>query len=687
MAARRLAQQQQARLRATLHSLLDPHVLVEAVRAESGAIVDFEYLDANPAACEYNRLSYDELVGARLMDLLPGHLGSGLLKMYADVVDSGRPLVLSDFSYDHELQGGVQRYFDIQATKVGDGLAFTWRDVTERHLAQKALAASESRYRLLAENVSDMVMQLARDGSIAWVSESVTSVLGWDKAQILGTYSLDLLHEDDRERAATQRDRWDLTQPIKGEYRVLCADGSSRAMHIDIHAVAVEADGFAIVAMRDIQDEVTTRELLLHAIEHDRLTGLANRSVALTRIDRFLKESDLLQRSHEVGVLCVGVDNLKLANEAYSYAVGDHILATLAQRIASAMRDPDLVARGSGDEFLVLLPDLVTGADAGVVAEQIRLAARGSISLDGQPFETSVSIGIASGSRTADSETLVRNASLAMHRAKDAGRDRCEFFEARLAELAWRRLSIETGIREGLARQEFVPWYQPVVDLGSGVVVGYEALVRWVRPGAGVVGPDDFLPIAERSVLIVELDMMVLAQSIEFLSKLPEAQHVAVNVSATTLTSVGYGDQVRRLLKQNRVNPHRLILEVTETTLLMNGEEVAAIMRDLAAVGIRWYADDFGTGYSSISHLRDLPVAGLKLDLSFTAGITISDDAAVHLALGLAGLAVGLDLDTVAEGIETMQQAAVLREQGWKHGQGWLFGRARPASQIVHQSP
>jgi EAL domain-containing protein (putative c-di-GMP-specific phosphodiesterase class I) len=291
-----------------------------------------------------------------------------------------------------------------------------------------------------------------------------------------------------------------------------------------------------------------------------------------------------------------------------------------------------------------------------------------------------VSVGIATSGTTGsrDAEHLISTAGTAMREAKQQGPDRTAFVDAALEGAAARRLAVEGLLRLAIPRGELRPWFQPVVAIGSGQVIGYEALVRWFRPDGTIVQPNDFLPVAERSALIVDLDRSILRQSVAALRTLPRGQHVAVNASAASLGDPTYPALVEELLAESGVAPGRLVLEITETALLQGLRDVRTTVERLAAVGIRWYVDDFGTGYSSIAHLRDLPVAGLKLDRSFTVGIGEGDATCIRLAQALAGLADGLGLDTVAEGIETEEEEAYLSAQGWRHGQGWLYGKAAP---------
>ncbi len=585
---------------------------------------------------------------------------------------------------------GGTRWMSVLADEARDdsgvviGRIAALRDIEEQVQARAELIASENRYRILAENASDVVWQVDRNGEILWVSPSVQQELGWDSADLVGRNVGELIPEQDQ--VATEAWKQLLidgaaVEPL--ESRRLTADGSYRWMSLQGHQVHGD-DGTVtglIVGMRSIQDEVAAREKWEHAVEHDWLTGLATMPLALTRIQRLITQLPRGRR-RQVGVLCVGIDSLKSVNEALSFESGNRLVREVGARLSTVVTDADMLARGSGDEFLVLVNDLVSGADAGGLAEQVRCAVHGPFEIEGVQLQPTVSVGVATGGRHAEAGNLVRDASLAMHLAKDKGRDRVEFAQPQLALEARHRLSVEGEIRQGLLDGEFFAWFQPIVALTGGSLVGYEALIRWVRSDGSVVSPADFLPVAERSYLIAELDAVVLEQSVDLLRELPAPVHVAVNVSAASLATTDYADRVNDLLRESGIESRRLRLEVTETALLSLGRPVIDAMHGLADVGVGWYVDDFGTGYSSIAHLRDLPIAGLKLDLSFTAGIREGDLTCEQLSKGLVGLAEGLGLDTIAEGVETPIEAGVLRDQGWVHGQGWLFGRPAPRSEL-----
>ena len=790
-------------LQATLDSLMDPHVVLMAVRAPDGTIVDFEYSAANTAACEYLRRTHDELIGTRLLRLLPGHSGALLLDRFVHVIQTGEPMVLDDFSDSLALFGGRQRWHDVRAVRMGDAISCAWRDVTDRHADAAALAASERRYRLIAENASDVVFLFDADGVVQWVSPSVTDLLGWRVDEFIGVTPGDLVHPDDLSRVNEIRQGVGVGDAAEDDVcRLRCADGSYRYLSVsarpvldaegnvtggvtslrdvddlvrsrraaeesetkyrllaeyssdlvfqsvpdgqmqwlspsvadvlgwspeelvgknftdfvnpddlpaaqkalksartntaynyqarfltkggayrwfDVTACPVAGDDGTVRSIvggaRDIEAEVIARAALEHALRHDPLTGLATHAAVSARLETLLARA--VPGRREVGVLCAGVDGLGDVVSALTHSGGDQILATAAARIVEAVGDPDLVGRGSGNEYFVLVPELASAADAGMMARMMREEVRSPITVGGQKLDLSIGVGIATGRRGDDPERLLLDATLARQQAMASGRDRDAFADPALAVEAGKRLSTEAAIRQGLQAGRFVPWYQPVVALPSGETVGYEALVRWLREDGSVTSPADYFPVAEASGLVVEIDLTVLEQAVAALAKLPAPITIAVNASAASLANPDYARAVTGALARYGVDPARLHLEVVETTLVTLDGQVQSTIIELAELGIPWYVDDFGTGYSSISHLRDLPVTGLKLDQSFTAELPTGAKSR-QLAAALAGIAANLRLDTVAEGVETRQQATLLAAQGWVHAQGWLFGRPTP---------
>lgn len=665
----------ESRLRATVDSFMDPHVMLRPVRRGDGTIADFLIIDANQAACQVSDTTHDELPGLRLLDLLPGLHESGLFDRLVTTLETGFPLRLDGSRYHGDSRWGGGRYFDQRAVRIGSDLSYTWRDVTAGNQAAESLHDSEKRFRMLAENAMDLVVSTDADWVIDWVAPSITAVLGYQPSEVVGLHAESLVHPDDRRLLRETVNRSFGGSPDSARLRFRPHTGDFRWMELTPRPAHDHAGTLVggVAGLRDVDREVRTTDALERELSFDALTGLAKRSVGIDRIRELLET----RQAPGWALLCAGVHGLTTINQAYTYASGDEVLVEVANRLVAAAGAHDRVARIAGDEFVVVLRDIVTAADAVSAAERLLDAVHGSVLIAGTQVDLDICIGIAVADG-GDAESLVRDATAAMRQATAKGPRCCVILDGDVALQTRHVLDVQAELRAALADDQIVPWFQPVTVLADGRTVGYEALVRWIRPDGSVVPPADFLDIAERSHQILQIDQVVLAKSVQAIAQLDPDLHVAVNVSAATLHAGHLEWSVRSALELAGVAPSRLHLEVTETALLHATSEVGRTMRALSELGITWWVDDFGTGYSSVSHLRDLPVHGLKLDRTFTADIASSDDHSARLALGLVGLAQGLGLDTVAEGVETREQAAALLAQGWHLGQGWLYGRPGP---------
>ncbi len=447
---------------------------------------------------------------------------------------------------------------------------------------------------------------------------------------------------------------------------------SDREEWLDITAVAV-AD-MLIVTWRTVTDRYLAMRRAQDAARRDHLTNLGSRAVLVEQLHDVLGAPR--RSGNGVAVCVIGIDGLSRINEALSLAAGDEVLRLLAGRLVAEVGDARLVARLSGDEFAVILSD-VRGPDGAMhAAEMMRDHMMAPMRVLEQEMTPSVSLGIAYATSATDPEALLHDAGLAVRRAKERGRGRIESADPQLAIDALERHRLEQAIRRGLEHDEFQAWFQPIVDLQSRAVRGHEALVRWHSSENVTAGPARFVPIAEMAGLAPTLDLRVLEQSLETLGRLPDDQFVSVNVSAGSLHSAEYRAAAVELFARTGVDTTRVHLEITETALVSDIHATVDAMEHLATYGAQWYLDDFGTGFSSLAHLRDMPVRGLKLDMSFTQAAREGDAAMIRLTQGLAGLAVGLGLETIAEGIDDETVATLLSGQGWSFGQGFLFGQA-----------
>lgn len=420
MVARREAEEGKARLQATLDSLLDPSVLLQAVRDESGTLVDFIYADANDAACEYNRMTKEELLGTRLLELLPGLLRSGTFHLYANAIATGEPLILDDFAYSHEILG-VERRYDIRAARVGDALSLSWRDVTDRHRALEELRASEEQFRLLAQNSTDVVVRKVAD-KITWVSPSMIDTLGWHPNEWLGTSGLEFVHPDDQEWA-----RGIATCVAAGDVdikrlRMRAKGGAYHWVDIRTHPyrdATGQIDG-SVASMRTVDAEVASERELKRRAQYDSLTGILSRKEAFNRVAALFAHPPRLGGRN--AVLFCDIDSFKQINDTLGHAAGDYVLSVVAERVASNVRESDVVGRIGGDELLVVLAGVHDLAEASNVAEKLRRSVGRPTPLPGRsPVDVTVSIGVTLVTEFDTVDSAVARADRAMYLAKQSG--------------------------------------------------------------------------------------------------------------------------------------------------------------------------------------------------------------------------------------------------------------------------
>ncbi len=463
------------------------------------------------------------------------------------------------------------------------------------------------------------------------------------------------------------------TLRTRGEWR----DGAGRHMWVDVSASLIQQDAqpsHVVLQLVDVSNEQRAMDQLEYRSRHDILTGLPNRGEALAALHRAVVNSQAAHRW--LAVLLLDVDNFKQINDALGHEAGDHVLAGLAGRLRDALKPSDFLGRMGGDEFVAVLEGFSSEAGAANVAEELCLVARMSMRIEETRISPAVSVGVAVGRGSTATPQLLRQADDALRQAKRLGRNRWTMYQEGMAHAAMRRLATESGIREALAERRIEAHFQPLVSLATGRLVGYEALARMRDPSGNLAPNADFITVAEKSGLIVDVGRQVINQAISAMTQVDSDIRMSVNASSAQLNDPRFADDLISQLYSHDVDPSRLVVEVTETTILDLAEWAKRAIDRLVSLGVGLAVDDFGTGFSSLSHLRDMPVTGLKLDRSFTAGLTSNASAPYRLAEGIAALARSLRLHTVAEGIETQPQRELLRECGWVDGQGWLFGAA-----------
>ncbi len=556
-----------------------------------------------------------------------------------------------------------------------------------RLLAENAARQNEARFRSLVQHSSDVIIVTKPNGAMKFVSPSATRVFGYDPSQLVGQQVSNLLHPDDRERAAAFfRDAArtpDVTGPVEWSFRQ--PDGSW--LHAEILATNLLRDPTVrgiVLNTRDVSERKRLEEQLTHQAFHDPLTGLANRALFRDRVSHALA---LAQRQgHPITVLFLDLDDFKKVNDSLGHSEGDRLLIAAAERFLCCARAADTVARLGGDEFAVLIED-VAGSDGRTgLLERLSAAMAHPFTLSGNQIQVTASIGVATATGDETTDDLLRNADVAMYAAKRRGKGRSETYESRMYADLRERLEMEAALRSAIERNELALHYQPIVDIKTGAVYGLEALLRWDHPHYGHLLPQHFIPLAEETGLIVRLGRWVLSESCRQIQRwrhlFPKLHlSVSVNISGRQLQDAGIAEDLQAALAASAVSPHVVILEITESVLMQQTESVLERLRQLKGIGVRLAIDDFGTGYASLSYLKRLPVDCLKIDRSLVKGVGYeTEDTAIIRAV--AGLAHNLGITVTAEGIETQDQLVQLRAVGCDQGQGYFFARPVSADRV-----
>jgi diguanylate cyclase (GGDEF)-like protein/PAS domain S-box-containing protein len=639
----------------------------------------------------------NSLVGVAPWDVIhPDDLAPSLAAL-AEIVAGGR------LESPHVLRlrkGAEYRWVSVNGHRIDDPedeaiVVLSFRVCDDEIRAAAALAESEQRYRLLAENATDVVYSVDTAGVCNWVSPSLTEVLGWSPEEFANHHVVEFMHPDDLAENLPKLQQVMGSGGARGraEMRYRTVDGAWRWMSLtgrtmrDAHGVLMGG----IESLRDIQSEVEARAALEtserqfeFAATHDSLTGLANRANLVDEIQRAISSSN--RSGRPTAVVMLDLDHFKYVNDSLGHPVGDQLLRRAADRLRATVREGDLVARHGGDEFVVVMRDLDDPAESVRIAQRIVEAFRSPVLIGTAELYATASIGVAVTRRGADADTLLAEADTALYVAKADGRDRYSLFNDELRAAVTERLRIEGGLRHALERDELDVWYQPEVDLEDGRVTAVEALLRWHHPSGALYSAERFIEIAEESGLIVDLGAMVIgracAQTVMWnRDRSDRPVVVRVNLSTRQLAEAGLLGTIDRALVATGASPSWLCFEITESAILRALPVVDDNLRGIRRRGIELALADFGTGYASLTYLREIPVAVLKLDRSFIRHLADSEFDR-RLVAGVVGLAHGLHVEVTAEGVEEETQAEILRELGCRRAQGFLFSGAVPAAVI-----
>ncbi|GKT13024.1 MAG: two-component system, chemotaxis family, CheB/CheR fusion protein [Thiomicrorhabdus sp.] len=537
----------------------------------------------------------------------------------------------------------------------------------------------------IIENTHEGVVITSLDGKILDVNSAYTKITGYGHDELIGKNPH--LLKSGRHDKDFYKKMW--TEIIKngswsGEIWDRRKNGEVYPKWLMINAITDDKGQTTsyLGIFNDITKQKQTEEEIQHLAYYDALTNLPNRTLFKDRLSLCL--SNAKRDSSEFALIFIDLDRFKIINDSLGHNAGDQLLEIIAERLQSIVRESDTVARLSGDEFAIILPDLRLPEDASIVAQTILSEIQKPCKIDNTTIQTNASIGISTFPNDGEStSSLIKYAELALYKTKETGRNGYQFFSQALQDAVFDQITLEEEIRTAIAEDQLTLYYQPKINLATQKVVGMEALVRWIHPKRGLIPPDHFIPFSEECGLILPMGDWILEtairQSAEWSAQLEEPLVVAINLSAKQFKQPGLLSRIEGLIEKHQIKPEHIELEITESSVMDDVEEALETMISFRKIGLKLAIDDFGTGYSSLSYLKRFPINTLKIDQSFVRDLTIdSDDAAIVEVI--ISLAEKLKLGVVAEGVETKDQLDFLTKKGCQSVQGYFISRPLPSA-------
>ncbi|MBI1889682.1 MAG: EAL domain-containing protein [Burkholderiales bacterium] len=557
----------------------------------------------------------------------------------------------------------------------------------ERKRLEQTLGESEERLRNVVDSVREVIFHVDQNCVFTFLNSAWSRILGFDVGDCIGRSFFDYICAEDQPRcrellaSLLQRD----IDSVRHELRLWRKDQEPAWVEVDM-AISPGSDGQPVGmvgTLNDISQRKKNEERLVFMATHDDLTGLPNRNLFEDRLN--LAITHAARDIRKVAVIFLDLDQFKLVNDSMGHDQGDILLRIVASRLLETVRASDTVARLGGDEFVIVLPDLDAEDGAIFIARKVMKAIELPVFLNGQEFFVGGSIGIAMYPKDGLTiRQLVRNADTAMYRSKELGRKQICFYSPEMNEKLLERLMLENDLRRALDKNEFEIFYQPKLSMSSGRIIGFEALLRWRHPARGLIGPEEIIPMAEATGMILPIGSWVLRTSCEQLVQWHRLGHrdlcMAVNLSARQFWQEDLVEGIAAILADTGLAPCHLELEITESSVMRNADDTIFTLRELNGMGITLSIDDFGTGYSSLSYLKRFPIHALKVDQSFVRDITQDADAAA-IAQGIIALGHTMNLQVIAEGVETESQCDLLRRWECNAMQGYLFGKPQPGAE------
>ena len=569
----------------------------------------------------------------------------------------------------------------------------------EHEAMESQVKESEELHRFIVNSSPDLVYMLDRNGCFSFLNDRVASLLGYTKQELLGKHYSELIDDDDMQAASNlfnerrTGDRAARNVEVRLKSKILDRRrGMLRTQSVwaEVTAMGIYSDSkernresFAGTygTARDISERKQAQEVINFQAYHDLLTHLPNRALLKDRLN--LAITHARRNKRKLAAMFLDLDRFKLVNDTLGHTMGDRLLKAVANRLLSCLRKGDTLSRFGGDEFTLLLPEVRTRDDVVVIAEKILDRLNEAFVIDGHELFVGASIGIAMYPEAGDNgEALIQNADIAMYHVKGRGKNGYQFFSDEMNHQFSSRLNLERELRNGLIQGEFEVFYQPQVCLENGAITGVEALVRWPPGRPGMIDPGEFLPLAEETGLVLQIDEFVQQQAFHDVAAWHRAGlgdiSLSVNLTAQQMEQDSFVDRFLGSLSASGLEPERVKLEITENTLMQDMEVIIPKLKAIRQVGVCIAIDDFGTGYSSLSYLHQFPINTLKIDRTFVGDIR-SDRGDASIIDAIVAMARGLHLELVAEGVENRTQLDYLREQGCEEVQGYIFSPAVPA--------